>query len=79
MTPVEPDTPALLALVRRIRESFVVYRPHDLDEAIKANAKFTVTYLLENSETIRKAVDSRKVEIFAAYYDMKDGAVRKLP
>ena len=77
----QPGTPALDALVARIRESFVVYKPQNLDEAIKGNAKFTVDYLLEHSETIRNAVHREKnpVEIFAAYYDMKTGLVTKLP
>ena len=75
----DPGTPALRELVDRIRESFVVYKPQNLDEAIKGNAKFTVDYLLKNSDVIKKAVDSGKVQIFAAYYDMKSGKVEKLP
>jgi carbonic anhydrase len=70
-----PPTPALRELVDRIRESFVVYKPTTLDEAIKGNAKFTVDYLKQHSETIR---DAKNVEIFAAYYDMKEGTVTRL-
>lgn len=74
-------SPSLQKLVDRIRESFVVYKPQNITEAIKGNAMFTVDYLKKHSDIIREAVerDKNRVEIFATYYDMQTGIVTKLP
>jgi carbonic anhydrase len=76
-----PGSPALDALVERIRESFVVSKPQNLTEAIKGNAKFTVDYLLAHSDIIKAATlrPQNPVRIFAAYYDMQTGLVTPLP
>ncbi|HEV7429398.1 MAG TPA: carbonic anhydrase [Thermoanaerobaculia bacterium] len=86
---VEPGTPALIALVHRIRESFTKLPPGKKDDAARiraaviANAKASADYLVENSDVIGKAVRSGDVGVVVAYYPMvkRDGIgkVERIP
>jgi carbonic anhydrase len=73
----EPPTPSLAVLVRRIRESFTT-KPASLDAAIGMNARASAAYLLSHSKVIRDAVDSKKVGLVVAVYDLDSGAVERL-
>jgi carbonic anhydrase len=79
----DPPTPALRALVTRIRTSFAGI-PYDADDkanvhkAIDANARHAAAELLANSAVIREAVRSGKVRVVTAYYELGTGVVKKI-
>jgi carbonic anhydrase len=85
----DPGTPALIALVNRIRESFTKLAPGKKNDrarlraAIIANAKASADYLVEHSDVIGKAVRSGKVGIVVAYYPLMKragtGKVERIP
>jgi carbonic anhydrase len=79
----DPATPALRALVTRIRTSFagIPYDSHDkanVHKAVDANARHAAAELLANSAVIRDAVRSGKVRVVSAYYELATGAVKKI-
>jgi len=51
---------------------------HDLEAAIKANAKIQATLLSEASTVISEMVKSGKIKVVAGYYDLASGAVTML-
>lgn len=51
---------------------------HDLDGAIKANAKIQATLLRESSPVISSMVKDGKVKVVAGYYDIANGNVTLL-
>jgi carbonic anhydrase len=51
---------------------------HDLEAAIKANAKIQATLLSEASTVISEMVKSGKLKVVAGYYDLASGAVTML-
>jgi carbonic anhydrase len=79
----EPPTPALRHLVKRIRMSFSGL---DWDErggdlllhATQMNARAAAAALLADSEVIRDAVLSGKVQIVSAFYDFDTGEVKRI-
>jgi carbonic anhydrase len=79
----DPATPSLVALVERIRESFIPLSswtsPDRVENAIKANARSSAAYLLAHSPVIRKAVLEHRVGIAVAYYHLGSGKVDLLP
>jgi carbonic anhydrase len=77
MKPEEPPTPPLVALVNRIRRSFVMGQT-DLPNAIKANAKAAAAALTADSTIVRKAVMDKRVKIIPAYYELLSGRVREI-
>jgi carbonic anhydrase len=84
LKPVEPDTPALRALVRRIRKSFPTgmktgKKRDDVREAVIANAKASADYIVLNSKVIGDAVRANKVGVVVAYYPMVSGKVERIP
>ena len=70
----DPPTPPLVALVDRIRRSFVVGQT-DFASAIKANAKASAAWLTAASPIVRRAVMDKRVKIISAYYELGSGAV----
>ena len=83
LAPTDPATPSLVALVQRIRESFSGIEKWNLDAvtvrcAVEANARSSAASLLAHSTVIREAVQSGKVGLVVAYYDLNSGAVERL-
>jgi carbonic anhydrase len=82
LDPEDPGTPSLVALVQRIRESFVGWPtwtgPDRTERATKANARSSAAYLLAHSAVIRKAVLDHKVGLIVAYYNLKSGKVEEV-
>jgi carbonic anhydrase len=79
----DPPSPSLVALVQRIRESFtgIDRKPKDpatVRRAIDANANASAKYLVANSKIIRDAVQSGKVGIVVAYYNLATGQVERV-
>jgi len=78
----DPPTPSLVALVQRIRESFIdlpAWPEKDrLERGVKANARGSAAYLLAHSTVIRKAVLEKRVGLIVAYYKLESGAVEVL-
>jgi carbonic anhydrase len=78
----DPGTPSLIALVKRIRDSFP--RPDkgkkrdNIHAAVVANAKASADYLVAHSDVIAKAVKNKEVGIVVAYYNMGSGEVTKI-
>lgn len=82
LDPADPGTPSLVALVQRIRESFVGWQTwpeaERLDRGIKANAFGSAAYLLAHSTVIREAVLNHQVGLVVAYYKLASGQVKEL-
>ncbi len=83
LDPEDPGSPGLVALVQRIRQSFAgmdhwARDPATVRHAVEANARASATYLLANSKIIRDAVQSGKVGIVVAYYNLDSGAVERV-
>lgn len=79
----DPRTPALQALVNRIRASFINMAWNgdgnaDLTKAIRKNARASAAWLTANSDVVRDAVLDGKVIIVPAYYELGSGAVTKI-
>ncbi len=70
----DPPTAPLVALVDRIRRSFVIGQ-NDLPNATKANAKASAAWLTAESPIVRKAVMDKRVKIIPAYYELLSGKV----
>ncbi len=85
LDPNDPGTPSLVALVQRIRESFIGWQTwtgpesDHVERAVKANARSSAAYLLAHSSAIRKAVLDGKVGLIVAYYKLESGEVEELP
>jgi len=83
LDPADPGTPSLVALVQRIRESFIGWQtwPDNgrVERAVKANARSSAAYLLAHSTVIRGAVldprPDRRVGLVVAYYKLGSGQV----
>lgn len=73
----DPPTLSLIALVNRIRRSFVMGQT-DFPSAIKANARAAAAALTAESTIIRKAVMDKRVKIIPAYYELLSGKVREI-
>jgi carbonic anhydrase len=83
LSPSDPLTPALQALATRIRMSFVniPYDPRDpanLRKAIEANTRSSAAHLLAASKPLRDAVQTKRVKLVTAFYELGSGAVKKL-
>lgn len=81
---VDPNTPALTALAKRIRMSFtgIPYDSRDaanLKRAIDMNTRASAAQLLAGSMVVRDAVLTGRVKVIAAYYDFGTGEVKALP
>jgi carbonic anhydrase len=80
----DPHTPSLLALVERIRSSFIGIawngdKSGDLTKkAVEANARASAAWLTAHSDTIRDAVIDGKVRIIPAYYALGSGEVKAI-
>jgi len=79
----DPGSPSLVALVQRIRQSFVGLDrwstdPATVRRAVEANARASATFLSANSKIIRDAVQSGKVAIVVAYYNLATGEVERV-
>jgi carbonic anhydrase len=75
--PAKPLTPSLMALVARIRGSFIMGQT-DLPDATRANAYASAAYLTAQSPVIRDAVARRRVTIIPAYYSLTTGVVAQI-
>lgn len=78
-----PTTPSLLALVTRIRGSFIGLAWNgkgntDVTTAVEANARASAAWLTANSSVVRNAVTDGKVKIVPAFYQLKSGHVRAI-
>jgi len=77
----DPHTPSLIALVNRIRSSFIGIAWNGdqsgdlLKKAVQANARASAAWLTAHSDAIRDAVIDGKVKIIPAYYELGSGAV----
>ena len=84
LDPKEHSTPALRALMLRVRSSFVGIpynlEPENVKKAVEANARASATYLLAASAPLRAAAlaANPKVKIVTAYYDLDTGAVTEI-
>lgn len=83
LDPSDPGSPSLVALVQRIRQSFVGLDhwstdPATVRRAVEANARASATFLSANSKIIRDAVQSGKVGIVVAYYNLATGEVERV-
>ena len=78
----DPDTPALRALVRRIRRAISGSgggkKRDDVRAAVIANAKASADYIVLRSKVIGDAVRSGEVGVVVAYYPMVSGKVERL-
>ncbi len=80
----DPNMPALAALARRIRGSFINI-PYDsrdaanVRRATEMNAQASAAHLLANSKILRDAIAGGTVKVVPAYYDMGTGEVKLLP
>ena len=79
----DPESPSLIALVQRIRESFVgtdrwSLEPPVVRRAVEANARGSAAFLLAHSRIIRDAVQSGKVGLIVAYYNLTTGVVERI-
>jgi carbonic anhydrase len=79
----DPSTPSLTALVQRIRESFAAIDHWTLDpavvrRAVEANARASAAFLVAHSSIIRDAVQSGKVRLVVAYYNLNSGVVERI-
>ena len=78
-------SPALDALVGRIRESFSNLRawnpddPQTVRAATEANARASAAYLLAHSDIIRNAVLSGQVRVLVANYSLQSGSAQLIP
>jgi len=73
----EAPTPSLAVLLQRIREAFTT-KPTTVRAAVEANARASADDLLANSNVIRDAVNSGRVGLVVAYYDLSSGKVERL-
>ncbi len=83
LSTTDPDTPSLTALVQRIRESFGGIGHWDLERAtvrraVEATARGSAAYLLAHSKVIREAVQSGRVGLVTAYYNLTSGVVERI-
>lgn len=79
----DPKTPSLLALVTRIRTSFIGIAWNgkgntDVTTAVEANARASAAWLTANSTVVRNAVTEGKLKIIPAFYQLKSGHVRAI-
>jgi carbonic anhydrase len=80
----DPHTPSLLALMDRIRSSFIGIawngdKSGDLTaKAVRANARASAAWLTAQSHVIRDAVIDGKVIIVPAYYELGSGEVKAI-
>lgn len=79
----DPGTPALNALARRIRSSFVGI-PYDardaanVRKATEANARASAAQLLAASAKVRDAAHTNAIKVVTAYYELRTGAVKAI-
>lgn len=83
LKPDDGPTPSLMALLARIRESFVglpeASTPEDrLKLAVQANARYVAAWLPAHSRMVREAVEKGRIEIIPAYYDLESGKVTRV-
>jgi carbonic anhydrase len=83
LTAADPPTSSLVALVQRIRESFIGIDKWSLERAtvrraVEANARGSAAYILAHSQVIRDAVHSERVGLVVAYYNLESGVVEKI-
>lgn len=71
-----PLTPLLEKLVTPIRAS--LQSRDDLSQAVKGNARYAEGQLTTRSEVLKDAVDSGKLKIRSAYFDIGSGVVTLL-
>lgn len=79
----EPPTPSLVTLVQRIRESFTgievwTLEPATVRRAVEANTRGSAAYLIAHSSVIRDAVQSGRVGLVVAYYNLGSGVVERI-
>lgn len=74
LKPDDPPTLSLIALVARLRHSFIAGQT-TLADATRANARASAAWLTAESTVIRKAVMEGKVRIVPAYYELGSGKV----
>lgn len=85
LRPADPPTPALQALVNRIRESFddtVSYAdeptPQLIRTAAEANATHVASYLSAHSPTLRERIRTGRIQVISAYHDLATGVATRL-
>jgi carbonic anhydrase len=83
LSPADPSSASLVALVQRIRESFGAIgrwnlEPATVRRAVEANARGSAAYLIAHSAIVRDAVQSGKVGLVVAYYNLASGAVERV-
>lgn len=75
--PANPLTPSLIALVSRIRRSFIMGQT-DLTTAIRSNTVASAAWLTAESPLLRNAVMANRVKIIPAYYSLTTGAATEI-
>ena len=79
----DPSTPAMTAMAKRIRSSFVRI-PYDsrdaanVQRAVEANARASAAQMLAASKLIRDAVLTVQVKVVTAKYDLNTGEVKAI-
>ena len=82
--PDDPETPALRALVDRLRESFleIPYAAEPSAELVRtgseANARHVASFISAHSATLRERIRKGKVQVIPAYVDLSSGIVTRL-
>ncbi len=70
--------PSLVSSLRPALASVNLAAADGIDEAIRANTRFTAKYLATHSTVIQQAMDQANLRIVAGYYDMSKGSVEVL-
>ena len=84
LSPADPGTPSLLALVNQIRESFldIPYSsdpsPEHLRKAVETNARNVAGYISAHSPALRELIRSGRVQVIPAYHDLSTGTVTRI-
>jgi carbonic anhydrase len=84
LSPADPGTPSLLALVNRIRESFldIPYSgepsPEHLRKGVETNARNVANHISAHSPALRELVRSGRIQVIPAYHDLSTGAVTRI-
>ena len=79
----DPSTPAMTAMAKRIRSSFVRI-PYDsrdaanVQRAVEANARASTAQMLATSKLIRDAVLTEQIKVVTANYDLNTGEVKAI-
>lgn len=71
---------ALQVLEKNNIEGFIegAFKTEIINKTVKENVRLVMNTIYKNSEIISKALDSKKIKIVGAYYDLEDGNIKIL-